>query len=128
MPTTPQKLLGMRIDPPPSVPTASANMPTARPAAAPALLPPEVRSRAQGLRVLPVRGLSPVAFQPNSGVVVLPRMTAPCSRRRAVGGESCDQSPSGSTVREPLSVGQPLASTTSLTDAGTPSTSPIGPP
>ena len=39
-----------------------------------------------GFRVTPVSGLSVTPFQPNSGVVVLPRNTAPCSRMRATGG------------------------------------------
>jgi hypothetical protein len=82
----------MRIEPAPSVPRFNGAMPAAHAAAAPALLPPEVRSRSQGLRVMPVSGLSPIAFQPNSGVVVLPRMTAPASRSRATAGLSSDQS------------------------------------
>ena len=39
--------------------------------------PPGVRVRSQGLRVMPVSGESVTPFQPNSGVVVLPSMTAP---------------------------------------------------
>ena len=41
-----------------------------------------------GLRVTPVSGLSVTPFQPNSGVVVLPTSTAPCSRSRATAGAS----------------------------------------
>ena len=81
----------MRIEPPPSLPRCSGPMPVAAATAAPALLPPGVRSRFQGLRVMPVSGLSPIAFQPNSGVVVLPSSTAPCSRRRATIGASSSQ-------------------------------------
>ena len=51
-----------------------------------------VRARFHGLRVIPVSGLSPIAFQPNSGVVVLPSITAPASRNRAIAGASSDQS------------------------------------
>src|SRR6516162_2903036 len=72
----------MRIDPAPSLATCSGPIPAAQAAAAPALLPPGVRARPHGLRVIPVSGLSPSAFQPNSGVVVLPRMTAPASGRQ----------------------------------------------
>jgi hypothetical protein len=36
---------------------------------------------------MPVSGLPPSAFQPNSGMMVLPRSTALCSRKRATGGE-----------------------------------------
>ena len=78
----------MRIEPPASVPTASGQIPANTPAALPPLLPPGVRSRSQGLRVTPVRGESVTGFQPNSGVVVLPKNTAPSSRSRAVTGES----------------------------------------
>src|SRR5215510_16229575 len=92
IPNTPVKELGMRMEPPPSLPRCSGPMPVAAATAAPALLPPGVRCRFQGLRVIPVRGLSPIAFQPNSGVVVLPRMTAPASRNRATAGLSSDQS------------------------------------
>jgi hypothetical protein len=58
-------------------------MPNAAATAAPPLLPPGVSAGFHGLRVMPVSGLSVTPFQPNSGVVVLPRKTAPCSRRRA---------------------------------------------
>ncbi len=78
----------MRIEPAPSLPTWRGAMPAAQAAAAPALLPPGVRSRFHGLRVMPVSGQSPIAFQPNSGVVVLPRITAPASRSRATAGPS----------------------------------------
>ena len=88
----PQNADGVRIDPAPSLPRCSGAIPAAAAAAAPALLPPEVRDRSHGLRVMPVSGLSPNAFQPNSGVVVLPRITAPASRSRATAGVSSDQS------------------------------------
>src|SRR5438445_9016498 len=75
MPKTPQNEQGMRIDPPPSLPRCSAPMPAAAATAAPALLPPGVWPGLHGLRVMPVSGLSPIGFQPNSGVVVLPSST-----------------------------------------------------
>src|SRR5258708_21300776 len=128
MPATPQKLAGIRIEPPPSLPTARAPIPAARPAAAPALLPPDVCSSDHGLRVMPVNGLSPIAFHPNSGVVVLPRSTAPCSRSLAVAGESSFQGPAVELSRDPLRVGHPFVRTTSLIVAGTPSTRPAGAP
>ena len=118
----------MRIEPPPSLPRCSGPMPVAAATAAPALLPPGVRSGFQGLRVMPVSGLSPTAFQPNSGVVVLPSSTAPCSRRRATMGASSSQGWSRRTDLEPRSVGQPRAIITSFTVAGTPSTRPCGAP
>src|SRR5262245_42028682 len=121
MPNRPVNEHGIRIEPAPSVPIASAPMPTAVADAAPALLPPGVWPRFQGLRVTPVSGLSPIAFQPNSGVVVLPSSTAPASRRRATDGASSVHGWLGSTVLLPRRVGQPLVSTMSLTEVGTPS-------
>src|SRR5258708_31245594 len=73
---------------------------------------------------MPVNGLSPIAFHPNSGVVVLPRSTAPCSRSLAVAGESSFQGPAVELSRDPLRVGHPFVRTTSLIVAGTPSTRP----
>src|SRR5262249_52247039 len=127
-PKSPVKLQGMRIEPPPSVPTASAPMPAASAAAAPPEEPPGVLLVFQGLRVMPVSGLSVTPFQPNSGVVVLPSSTAPCSRKRAVTGASSFHGPLGSTVFEPRSVGHPFVRRMSLIDAGTPSSSPFGCP
>ncbi len=50
-PTTPQQAAGIRIDPPPSEPSASAAMPDARAAAPPPVDPPGVRPVSHGLRV-----------------------------------------------------------------------------
>src|SRR5687768_18194080 len=124
MPKRPVNEQGMRIEPPPSVPTASGPMPDATAAAAPPEEPPGVFALFQGLRVMPVRGLSVTPFQPNSGVVVLPTITAPCSRSRAVAGASSFHGPLGSMVFEPRSVGQPFVRIRSLIDTGTPSIRP----
>ena len=124
----PQKLAGIRIEPPPSVPSASGPMPDATAAAAPPLDPPVVRAGSHGLRVTPVSGLSVTPFQPNSGVVVFPSSTARCSRSRATAGASTVHGPASSMVSEPRSVGQPLVSSRSLTETGTPSSSPAGSP
>ena len=51
---------------------------------------PDCKQVCIGLVVTPERGLSVTAFQPNSGVVVRPRMTAPAARRRATAGASRD--------------------------------------
>src|SRR3974390_3197502 len=67
-PNTPQNALGTRIDPTPSVPIASGPHPAATAAAAPPLDPPLVRSSDQGLRVMPVTGLSAVSLYPDSQV------------------------------------------------------------
>src|SRR5262245_49942814 len=76
-PASPVKLHGMRIEPPPSVPSANGVMPPATEDAAPALEPPGVFAGFHGLRVMPVSGQSPTALQPNSLVVVLPIRIAP---------------------------------------------------
>jgi|ERR1700730_180295 hypothetical protein len=75
-------------------------MPAARAAAEPPLEPPGVRSGFQGFRVMPVRGESVTPFQPNSGVVVLPRIMAPCSRTLATAGASSAHRWFGSTSFE----------------------------
>src|SRR5215207_10072481 len=88
IPASPVKLHGMRIDPPPSVPSANVVIPAATDATAPALDPPGVLSRFQGLRVMPVNGLSPTGLQPNSLVVVLPIRMAPAALARSTAGAS----------------------------------------
>src|SRR5215510_15731899 len=87
-PYTPQNDDGIRIDPAPSEPWASGPSPAAAAAPAPALEPPVVIAVFQGLRVLPVSGLSPVPFQPNSDVAVLPSMIPPAALRRLTNGAS----------------------------------------
>ena len=71
-PTTPSTEAGMRIEPPVSVPIAARQELAATAAPEPALEPPGVRSRSQGLRV---GGM----FWPyaNSCVTVLPTTIAP---------------------------------------------------
>ena len=124
MPKLPQKAAGMRTEPAPSVPTAIGPMPSATATAAPPEEPPGVRAGFHGLRVKPVRGELVSPLQPNSGVAVLPRMTAPASRRRAATGESMSHGWFSSTVKLPSSVGIPLARMRSLIDTGTPSSAP----
>src|SRR3954454_13796771 len=98
----PQNAAGMRIEPPASVPTASGQTPANTAAPLPPLLPPGVRSRSHGLRLTPVSGESVAPFQPNSGVVVLPKNNAPAARSRAGTGASSVQAWFGSIVREPI--------------------------
>src|ERR1043166_7488425 len=86
MPNTPVKAAGMRIEPAPAVPRGRRPKLSSAAAAAPPEEPPVVRSSFHGLRVMPVSGLWHTPIQPNSGRVVLPRKTAPCSRRRAPAG------------------------------------------
>ena len=119
MPNRPQNDDGMRIDPPPSVPSANGVMPAATLAPAPAEEPPVVLSRFHGLRVTPVSGLSLEALQPNSVVVVLPMIAAPCAFTRSAAGESSGATKSAS-VREPEVKRTPLTAVRSLIDSGSP--------
>src|SRR5947209_19964185 len=57
-PTIPQKHAGIRIEPPPSVPTDRGAIPAATAAPDPPLEPPGVRSRFHGFRVKPNSALS----------------------------------------------------------------------
>src|SRR3546814_8855418 len=66
-PAMPVKPAGMRIEPPPSVPTANCPRPAATCAEAPPDEPPGVVSVFHGLRVMPVSGESVTPFQPISG-------------------------------------------------------------
>ena len=68
MPTMPQKLAGLRREPPISEPCASHAVPDASAAAAPPEEPAGVRPVFQGLRVMPKTGLKVLPPAPNSGV------------------------------------------------------------
>src|SRR5579871_1856186 len=57
-PQIPEKCAGVRIEPPPSLPTPPIELPEAIAAASPPLEPPAEYSRFQGLEVLPVSRLS----------------------------------------------------------------------
>src|SRR3954451_13116298 len=74
---------GMRIDPPPSVASASGSIPSATAAAAPPEEPPGLRARSNGLRVAPNSGLSHVPRKPMTGLLVIPTMIAPAASMRA---------------------------------------------
>ena len=71
----------MRIEPPPSFPWASGNMPAATAAPAPPLEPPAERLVSHGLRVIPWRLFSATVISPNSGVLVRPQSTNPAATR-----------------------------------------------
>src|ERR1700681_1839844 len=100
-PTTPQNEDGTRIEPTPSVPTASGPHPAATAAAAPPLDPPLVRSSRQGLRVMPDTGLSAVSLYPDSQVVVLQVMIAPALRKEVTTAESTSGTKSSNTGAPP---------------------------
>src|SRR5579863_1880325 len=70
-PTTPQKLAGLRSEPPMSVPWASQAVPVASAAAAPPDEPAAERDKSHGLRVAPKTSLKVLAPAPNSGVLDL---------------------------------------------------------
>src|SRR5690349_19060132 len=110
----------MRIDPPASVPTASGQIPASSATALPPLLPPGVRCKSHGLRVTPESGESVSGFQPNSGVVVLPKKLAPAVRNRCTDGESSVQLWFGSMVLDPTRRGQPGVDSVSFNATGTP--------
>src|SRR3954451_13720543 len=78
-PDTPQNAAGMRIEPPVSVPSASATAPVASATAEPPLEPPGTRSGSYGLRHGGKCGLTLVMPQANSWVSVLPTTIAPAS-------------------------------------------------
>ena len=90
-PTTPQQEAGIRSEPPPSEPCATAHRPAASAAPAPPLEPPAFRDRSHGVRQGPFRGESVKAVVPNSGVFVLPSTTKPAAFSRA----TCARSKSG---------------------------------
>src|SRR6478609_9756176 len=68
MPTMPQKLAGLRSEPPMSEPCANHAVPLASAAAAPPVDPAAERDRSHGLRVDPNTSLKVLAPAPNSGV------------------------------------------------------------
>ena len=84
----PQKLAGMRIEPPPSLPVAMGHRYAATAAAAPPLDPPGVWSVFQGLRPGSPSRFSQVPTMPNSGTLVLPITTAPAAFTRSTTAES----------------------------------------
>ena len=81
--TMPQKLAGVRSDPPRSLPTAAAHRAAATAAADPPLEPPGVRLGSCGLRHTPDSAFAVTGPTPSGGVLVLPITTAPSARSRA---------------------------------------------
>lgn len=79
-PTRPQQLAGIRMEPVPSLPCATATIPEVTAAAEPPLDPPAVRAVSNGLRVGPNPAGFVIGLAANSGKLVLPRNTKPADR------------------------------------------------
>lgn len=118
-PTTPQRLAGMRREPPRSLPLASGARPHASATAEPPEDPPAERARSHGLRVAPNRALTVFGPAPNSGVLVLPTMSAPACLRRAASRASSLGMWSAYS-RDPNVVRIPAVGTRSLIPTGMP--------
>src|SRR5690606_16031384 len=87
-PTSPVCEAGLRVEPPPSVPSAKGTRPAATAATDPPLDPPGVNIRFQGLRVVPNNGFEVYPSSVNSGTLVLPTTMAPPWRARATARSS----------------------------------------
>src|SRR5215204_497792 len=118
-PKMPQNAAGMRIEPAPSLPCARGPRPAATAAAAPPLDPPGVFCRFQGLNEGPNTRFPESPFQPSSGVLVFPSMTAPAVNNRSTTGASSSGIQPGS-INEPRAVRIPLVGVRSLIEIGTP--------
>jgi hypothetical protein len=117
-PTSPQNEAGLRTEPAPSVPWATAHSPAASAAAAPPLDPPGVHSAFHGLRHVPLSSDDVMLVQ-NSGTFVLPTITNPASRNLETTGSSPAARRPANTLLERV-VGIPATSTTSFTESVTP--------
>ena len=126
-PNTPQNAEGIRMEPAPSEPWCKGPSPAAAAAPAPALDPPVVIAWFHGFRVMPVTGLSPIPFQPNSGVVVLPRKIPPAAASRGTKAASASGTRSAK-MSEPPIVRTPRVNVRSLMEYGMPWIGPSGRP
>src|SRR6478672_10824934 len=105
-PTKPQHAAGMRIDPPPSFAPAHGTMPAATAAADPPEDPPGVRCRSHGLRAGPQASGSVIPLAPNSGRLVLPKITSPASSQRWT-TVACSATGIDNNARDPCELGRP---------------------
>ena len=117
----------MRIDPPPSLPVASEHSPAATAAPAPPEEPPVVRSVFHGLRQWSPSRFCVCPSRPNSGVFVLPRITAPAALTRSTTAESSSGTLSWKASDPPV-VRIPRVSSRSLIEMGTPCSGPRASP
>src|SRR5437870_110797 len=114
----PQQAAGMRIEPPPSVPSAAGAMAVATAAAEPPDEPPEVRSRSQGFGVAPKTRFLVNPECPNSGVWVLPITIPPaCFERSTITASESGTFPL--KTQEPRVVSTPFVGVRSLIAIGT---------
>ena len=110
-----------------SEPSARATIPAARAVAAPPEEPPHVRAVSHGLRVAPKTGLKVCDPAPNSGVLVLPTVTAPAARSRATIRASWSGTQSANSG-EPIVVRIPAVTKRSLCATGSPWSGPSSRP
>ncbi len=132
MPTRLHAWLGDVMEPSVSVPTATAQRFAATAAPEPLLEPDGERSRTYGLRHCPPRPLQPLMeWRPrkfaHSLRLVLPRITAPASRRRRATPESRGAMDVASASEPALVCIRSAVPTLSLTSTGTPCSGPRGP-
>src|SRR5262252_3649475 len=118
----PQYAAGIRIEPPVSVPSASAHAPAATSAADPPEDPPEVRAGSLGLRVSPTSGwANPAAY---SRHWLVTKTSAPAARSRATTAASA-RAGAQLLAGLPYLVGTPATSMLPLTATGRPASGPL---
>ncbi len=128
-PTRPQQAAGARMLPKPSLACAIGSMRAPAAAAAPPLLPPEMRLVSHGLRVGPKSCGSQVRDSPSSHVLVRPKITKPARFRRATCSLSAAGGGASAKKRDPRVVLTPASEAVrSLSSNGTPRKGPSGRP
>src|SRR5262245_8297591 len=128
-PTRPQQAAGARIDPKPSEACAIGSMRAPTAAAAPPLLPPEMREGSHGFLVGPWSTGSHVSESPSSQVFVRPKITRPARLSRL----TCSLSSAAAGVSaknfDPRVIGTPaIDAVRSFMRYGTPRKGPSGSP
>ena len=122
----PQNAAGMRHDPPVSVPSATAAMPSATETAAPLLLPPGTRPppspvpRSHGAFGVPWCGLMPMPENANSDMLVRPTGTKPAASMRCTTGAWASAGAASDRMALPAAVTSPRTSSKSFRLTGTP--------
>jgi hypothetical protein len=115
---TPQNDAGTRSEPARSDPIASSTIPAATAAAEPPELPPGVRWGSYGLLVRPWTLLKVCMSRQPAGTLVLPMISAPARRKRAMSGASAGAGSLPWRPGSPHTVGMPATSIESLTRMG----------